>query len=399
MLRGRLGFKPGMSAPWVGPVFASEYNVSNMRDTARFRSWARTYVWSIAIWLILAPIMAGQGKLRIPTESFGSLLWNTMTILLPAAALTPPIFAIVLRYPISRPIGSLRILGYGLGCLGYMLVATFLRWCFFPSWDSAHHRFEPHTFASLLRSASLFGNQVWDYFVTIVAAQAYAYFMRVKEQEIEHADLQRAFAESELQALKTQLHPHFLFNTLHGISALVDRDAKRAKAILLKVSALLRTALEYGATDLIPLGSELRFSDDYLSVEKMRLEERLEVRWNIQNGTRELLVPQLILQPLVENAIRHGVECSRQGGWVEIVSQRMNNRLHLQVRNSICTKRESGTGLGMQNTRARLKHLYGDDATFSFEEVAGVATATVAIPVMGTQESGDRSADEVLAQK
>lgn len=387
-----------MFVPRVGYSSPSEYNVYNMDGAARFPGVVRTYLWSIAIWLILAPVMAGQGKMRIPSESFGVLLWNTVTVLLPAALLTPPIFAVVLRYPISRPIGSLRIIGYALGCLAYMLAATLLRWSLFQAWDSAHHQFEPRTFQSLLRSASLFGNQVWDYFVTIVAAQAYAYFMRMKRQEIEHADLQRALAESELQALKSQLHPHFLFNTLHGISALVDRDAKKAKAILLKVSTLLRMALDYGACDLIPVGRELKFSADYLEVEKMRLEDRLDVRWQIEDGARDLLLPQLILQPLVENAIRHGVECSRQGGWVEIQAKRMDNRLLLQVRNPICARRRNGTGLGLQNTRARLRHLYKEDAYFCFEEENGVATATVAIPAMGAQEfTGEREAGALLA--
>jgi two-component system LytT family sensor kinase len=144
------------------------------------------------------------------------------------------------------------------------------------------------------------------------------YYALVRREELEKTELQEALAESELQSLKSQLHPHLLFNTLHGLSTLIETDRGLVRLMILRLSDLLRTTLEHGAADLVSLEKELEFARAYLDLEKMRLDGRLEVHWKIDDGTGRVLVPQLILQPLVENAIVHGVSCSREGGWVEI---------------------------------------------------------------------------------
>jgi LytS/YehU family sensor histidine kinase len=207
--------------------------------------------------------------------------------------------------------------------------------------------------------------------------------------------LQQALATSELQALKSQLHPHFLFNTLQGISALIDTEKEHAKTMVLKVSNLLRTALQCASSDVISLDEELKFVGDYLSIEKMRLEDRLEVRWQIDPAARQLLVPQLIMQPLVENAIFHGVACCRGGGWIEISSRRAGGMLEIAIRNSVGGKRQGGMGLGLQNVRARLKHLYEDEATLCFDQGSdGVAIAALVLPAIGPHKE---AAKEMLA--
>jgi two-component system LytT family response regulator len=201
------------------------------------------------------------------------------------------------------------------------------------------------------------------------------------------AELEQALAASGLQALKSQLHPHFLFNTLHGISALIGIDPDRARALVVKLSSLLRTALEYGNSDLITLDEELKFVEDCLDLEKMCLENRLELRWRISPDTRSVLVPQLILQPLVENAILHSVACCREGGWIEVTSRLAVAVLQIEIRNSVGGKRQDGTGLGLQNTTARLKCLYSNEATFSFDlGTSGVATSTLALPAFSSQK-------------
>ena len=165
--------------------------------------------------------------------------------------------------------------------------------------------------------------------------------------------------------------------------------------MVLKVSNLLRTALQCGSSDVISLDEELKFVDDYLGIEKMRLEDRLEVRWRIDSATRQLLVPQLIMQPLVENAIFHGVACCRGGGWIEISSRRAGGMLEIAIRNSVGGKRQAGMGLGLHNVRARLKHLYEDEATLGFDQGSdGVAIATLALPAIGQQKE---AAKEMLA--
>jgi len=231
-----------------------------------------------------------------------------------------------------------------------------------------------------------FADIVTIYVAIVLAAHAYNYFERARKQELEKSEFQQALAASELQALKMQLHPHFLFNTLHGISTLIDRDGESAKEMIVKLSSLLRTALEHSGSDLIPLREELKFIGEYLDLEKMRFGARLTVRWSIDADTERLLVPQLILQPLVENAIRHGIGNSRERSWVEIVSQNSQGSFELTVRNNVGAKRPQGTGLGLRNTEARLRHLYADEAVFSFAIAQDqTATAKLVLPPLDSQ--------------
>lgn len=164
-------------------------------------------------------------------------------------------------------------------------------------------------------------------------------------------------------------------------------DKPLAKDMVLKLSSLLRTVLQDGTADLIPLEEELKFAETYLDIEKMRLGERLEIHWKVQPGVLQLLVPPLILQPLVENAILHGAACSRDGGWVEIDIQRVEKGIELSVRNSVRGKAAAGSGLGLQNTKARLNYLYADEASLTFGiSEDGIATAVVLLPALGTQQ-------------
>ncbi|MGB7230820.1 MAG: histidine kinase [Candidatus Acidiferrum sp.] len=350
----------------------------------------RAYLWSILLWGSFAPVMAGQEKVRLLENGFNTPYWKLLLVTgawnLTAAILTPPIFSIVHRFPITRPKGLRRVGGYLLGAGPYLIASLCVRGIVLPPWDSATQQFTARSFQGLLHNADLFALQTWDYLVIVVVAHAYEYYMRARDQELERAELQRALAGSELQALKSQLQPHFLFNTLHGISTLIEVDKARAKTIVLKLSDLLRTALQHGNSDLITLEEELKFVKAYLEIEQMRLGGRLEMRWEIERRTLQLLVPQLILQPLVENGIVHGVACSREGGWLEIGLKRSGNRVALTVRNTVKGKGTPGSGLGLQNTKARLKYLYSDEASLSFaigdDEVA---TATIFLPTLGAE--------------
>ena len=157
--------------------------------------------------------------------------------------------------------------------------------------------------------------------------------------------------------------------------------------MVLKVSSLRRGVLQYGTSDLITLDEELKFIEDYLALQKMRLENRLELSWDIHPDTRQVLVPQLIMQPLVENAILHGVACCRCNGWIQIMSRRVDGILQIQIRNSLGGRGRAGIGLGLQNTKARLKHLYADEAAFSFDLGSdGAAMATFTLPAFDSPE-------------
>src|SRR5258708_1269958 len=310
------------------------------------RRIALSYLWSVLIWVGFAPVMAGQDKVRLLERGQYTAYWTLLLAngawCLSAALLTPTIFSIVRRYPITKKPLGWRVAAYLLGSVPYMIAAASVRWIVLPPWDSPAQRFGTRTLTGLIHSAYIFGDLIWDYFLILGAAHAYSYFTLARNQEVERAELHQALAASELQVLKSQLQPHFLFNTFQGISTLIEADKTRAKAMVLKLSNLLRTALQYGNSDLITLDGELKFTEAYLDIEKMRLNGRLEVRWKIQPDTCQLLVPQLILQPLVENAIVHGISSCRQGGWLEIASRHLEDLIELNIRNSVGGEGQSG---------------------------------------------------------
>jgi len=344
---------------------------------------------SIAVWCGLSLLTGWQFRIFDQELNINSSLLDMMLLAeargFTLALLTPPIFYVVSRQ-LAQTRRSFRTMAlYCAGVAPFMLAYAGVHWVILPPWDGKFQKYVSragHSPLDLIRSG--FADLITMYIAIVVAAHAYEYLARVRKQELERYDFQRALAASELQTLKMQLHPHFLFNTLHGISTLIDSDPKNAKAMILRLSNLLRTALDRDSSDLIPLQEELKFIGEYLDLEKMRFGPRLKVDWIVSEQTRELLVPQMILQPLVENAIRHGVACSREGGWIEIASRRNNGTFELQVRNSVGGRRSAGTGVGLRNTEARLKYLYSDEAAFSFLITdASIATATIALPALG----------------
>lgn len=254
---------------------------------------ARSYLWAILIWMSLVPVDAWEEKISLLDQGLHApyriLLLVHGAWLLTAALLTPPIFSIVRRYPITGEHRVGRVAGYLFGSLPYLVASVCIRSALLPPWDFAAHHFNHRTVKALFSNIHLFGFQLWCYFAILVAAHAYYAFVRTKAQELEQAELRQALAASELQMLKSQLQPHYLFNTLHGIATLINSNPAKAKASVLKLSNLLRTSLEYGHSDLIPLAEELKFVKSYLELEQMRLEERLQTSWDVDRETREIL--------------------------------------------------------------------------------------------------------------
>lgn len=350
----------------------------------------RAYLISIGVWTALSLLTGWEYRIFDQSLNIHSSLPDMLILAesrgLAYALLTPPLFYIVRRcVPGARYLFS-YLGAYCLGLVPFMVLYVCIRWAVVPPWDAVLQQYVPrsgHGPLELLRSG--FADQITMYIAIVVAAHAYVYYERLRKQELEKYEIQQALAASELQVLKMQLHPHFLFNTLHGISAMIDIDPGGAKVMVVKLSSLLRTALEHGSSDLIRLQEELALVEEYLDLEKMRFGSRLRIEWSIDPQTRQMLVPHLILQVLVENAIRHGVAGSRRGGWVEISSQRSNGSFRLQVRNSVSAEPKSGTGVGLRNTDARLRHLYANEATFSFALCDdGTATATLVLPVLSS---------------
>jgi len=352
-----------------------------------------SYLWSIGFWMVLAILMTWQQHVieRIERESslafFQSLLLRSIRFFT-FALLTPPIFYLVRRFAIARDKLIRRSIAYLLGAVPFVILYVCIRWSLAPAWDLHHQIFLSRSLEGFkgLFTGTL-SDQVGVYIALVITAHAYEYFDRSRKQELEQLELRQALAASELQTLKSQLHPHFLFNTLHGISALMDTNRVQAKEMIVQLSSLLRAALQHGSADLISFEEEVKFIESYLDLEKMRLGTRLEVRWELDPNTFQVLVPQLILQPLVENAILHGISCCREGGWVAIASQRLNKIIIIQIRNSVGGRREGGTGLGLENTKSRVKHLYSEEGKFSFALAEDhVATATLVFPAFPSRQ-------------
>jgi len=203
------------------------------------------------------------------------------------------------------------------------------------------------------------------YWIIVSLVHTLSFYRRWEERERKALELEARLADAKLQALRMQLHPHFLFNTLNAIAALVHKDARAADEMITNLSELLRATLDTSAQE-IQLRQELDFLNRYLEIQQVRFGERLRVEKEIDAATLDALVPTLILQPLVENAIRHGIEPNTATGLVAIRARlNENGALHLTVRDSgggLKPQNKASSGIGLANTRGRLQELYGNRA-------------------------------------
>ena len=209
------------------------------------------------------------------------------------------------------------------------------------------------------------------YWVIVAVSQAFQYYQRYREREIRNVELEKGLAQAKLQALQMQLNPHFLFNTLHSISSLMHKDVEAADRMVMRLGDLLRATLEGADTQEVTLRQELEFLERYLEIEKIRFGNRLTIKKQVDAEVIEALLPNLILQPLVENAIRHGIEPWSKPGCVELSARKDDNRLSLMVADNGAGLRGPDPpeeGVGLSNTRARLHALYGKDHTFELRQ-------------------------------
>jgi two-component system LytT family sensor kinase len=216
------------------------------------------------------------------------------------------------------------------------------------------------------------GLDVLVYWSLVGACQAIRNFRSSQERERRAAELEASLTSAKLQALRMQINPHFLFNTLNSIAALVYVNQRAADEMLGDLSELLRRSLDSMAEQEIPLAQELEFIGTYISIEQRRFGERLRVEQSVPDELLKALVPALILQPLVENAIRHGVEPQRSPGLISIEAKREDKHLRLIVRDNgnglpgADSNNSARRGIGLANTQARLQGLYGRDQSFLF---------------------------------
>jgi two-component system LytT family sensor kinase len=206
---------------------------------------------------------------------------------------------------------------------------------------------------------------VFMYFTVLGCVYAFSYFVEVKEREAHASRLAAQLAEARLGALRMQLNPHFLFNSLNALMVLVrERNTAAAAQMLELLSDVLRQALRSDPRPEVPLADELRFLEQYLAIEQVRFADRLRVQWSIEDRARASLVPGFIMQPIVENAIKHGIAKRADAGRVEISARVREGHLELAVRDDgVGMGATSVEGVGLTNTKERLRMLYGNDAS------------------------------------
>lgn len=221
------------------------------------------------------------------------------------------------------------------------------------------------------------------YWVIVSVTHAFDYYRKSHEHELNALELEQRLTQARLQALQMQLNPHFLFNTLHAISSLMHKDVEAADRMIARLSDLLRYALESTHAHEVPLRQELDFLDRYLEIEQTRFGQRLTVQKQIDPQTLNARVPNLVLQPLVENAIRHGIERQAKPGQIQLRAERVGEQLRLEVADNGAgfQNRDGREGVGLSNTRARLQQLYGNAQQLELSNASqGGALVRVTIP-------------------
>ena len=350
--------------------------------------------WVWAAWTIPA-LLSGfntymQSRLSREAQDWHWLVFNTLDWLL-YALLTPLVFRISRRFPLLREFLWMRICLHVLAALGLCVawagMGTILRSIIFPASPGASIHGYMEWFVSWIFTTLPFG--VGVYFALVGIEHSVFYFQQVREREMQAAQLTAQLSEARLSALRMQLNPHFLFNSLNAVTVLVrDQDTANASRMLELLSDVLRQVLRTDIAHETTLSKELEFLGTYLAIEQIRFSDRLRTSILVDTTVLKALVPVFLLQPLVENAIRHGIAARANAAIVEIAASRENGQLVLTVVNDDAGAPRSGNkqtvlrdGIGLANTRARLKTLYGDAAILETEfREGGGFVATVRLP-------------------
>jgi two-component system LytT family sensor kinase len=339
------------------------------------RRWVRlAIIWGI--WTFIGLVFTLQFyfasyRSARPVPFFDALYMQMIWAYLFALA-TPLVLWIVTRLPLERdnwvrsallhlPISV--VLGVLLTAPGRILI--WLRW----DWPIG----KPLTFEGVTRFViGNFSEAIGIYLLIALTGYAFSYYRRFREGQVRTLQLEAQLSQAQLQALKMQLHPHFLFNTLHSISALLNKDAEAARKMITRLGDFLRLTLENSGSQEVTLRQEMEFLSCYLEIERIRFQDRLVTHMDVAQQTLDAKVPNLILQPIVENAIRHGIAPRSTQGLIEIEAKQRNGTLRIQVRDNgpgLSAHRTSENvfkkGLGLANTETRLEQLYGPAHSFS----------------------------------
>lgn len=347
----------------------------------------RGFLWWIAVagfWTFIALLYGNQTYFFMRAEGmyhqwwliivWQILVWNTWT------ALTPLILWAGRRFPIEWASWKRGVLMHLpicalVSCINIAVFTTlYISMRPFDVYQNVATPFSHQYYEKLL---SRFPLDFLIYSAILGVGYALDYYDKYRERKSHAEQLESQLAQAQLETLKMQLQPHFLFNTLHAISSLVrDEENKVAVNMIAGLSGLLRHSLENIGKQEVSLREELEFLELYLDIQQMRFSDRLKVEMNVEPQTLDAAVPNLILQPLVENAIRHGISQQVAGGRIELSTRSENGLLEIKVSDDgeglhHEWRLESSGGIGLANTKARLEQLYGAEHRFQVRNRAG----------------------------
>jgi signal transduction histidine kinase len=333
----------------------------------------KSFAWQFVLWAFIALCFATQSYLdyhyygmqlsfarSICWEMIGWLLWGV---------LTPLIFLLAKRYPPQKYFFIHIPAAFVLSAIHLAIQLTLFRFSertFLPSGD-------PNMELKLIARMAW---RLMVYCIILIVWYALDSKRKARIEQERAAELSTQLAKTQLQALKMQLHPHFLFNTLNTISELMHHDIRAADEMMVRLGDFLRLTLDPNVSQEVTLEKELEFLKHYLEIEQVRFKDRLKVEMHIQPDTRHARVPYLLLQPVVENAIRHGISKTADSGILEISSEKENGFLHIKIQDNGrgVNQDELKEGLGLSNTKSRLEKLYGDRFQFELSSRPGSGT-------------------------
>jgi two-component system, LytTR family, sensor kinase len=347
--------------------------------------WARY----VGVWVFFMVICAPQTKANLADKSWLDVFWLQVNYWTSWAILTPGIFWLCKRLYEGPRTWTRYVPGFIAGVAAVSLLHPLIDNIFgyareWIEWSLALSPAPTDFWGRVGRATSKnSGNNPFLFGVIACVWHAMRYARDLREKQVKALELESRLREAQLQALRSQLNPHFLFNTLHSIAELVHSSPALAEKLILGLGELLRKVLASSARPEVTLAEELEFIRAYLDIEQMRLGDRLKLDWEIAGNVLSLKVPSLILQPLVENAIQHGLASSTEGGRLKIGAIRESGFLHLQVRDSgpgLNSSARSNSGIGLSNTEARLRTIYGDRHRFELISNGGL-TVHLRLPV------------------
>jgi len=335
------------------------------------------------------------------TIEAGKLLALNLALWYVAAVLMPAIVWMARRFPFDTGHRIRAVIAHSVGALAFAFVhfvgLTSVRFLLWPDGGRYNMPWSSYFQRRILEQLDW---SLMVYAVIVGVSHAVAYYHESQERKLKAAQLETRLVEARLKTLEAELHPHFLFNTLHAISTLVHRNPEAADRMISRLSDLLRITFDRTGEPKVSLKDEIDFLQKYLDIEQTRFEDRLTVHVNVEADALDGEVPRMILQPIVENAIKHGIAGRHGGNQIQVTAGRDGERLWMQVRDNggglqVRTLKALRTGVGLSNTRARLDCLYGRHYRLEFSDKHGGLSVLIAIPFQRVTATGQPAAFRV----